>query len=54
MLCGRDGQVHQVPIAPKAAMSSPLMSTMEKTRAVQVGCYYQIDCYTDCYSDSEP
>merc|ERR1711871_1456244 len=33
--CFRDGQVHKVPIAPKEAMSSPLMSTMEKTRAVQ-------------------
>jgi Rab GDP dissociation inhibitor len=32
---GPDQQVHQVPINAKAAMSSPLMSTMEKTRAVQ-------------------
>lgn len=31
----RDGKIHKVPTAPKDAMSSPLMSTMEKTRAVQ-------------------
>ena len=31
----RDGKIHKVPVAPKEAMSSPLMSTMEKTRAVQ-------------------
>lgn len=33
--CYRDGQVHKVPITAKEAMGSPLMSTMEKTRAVQ-------------------
>jgi len=44
----RRGNIAKVPVTPKEAMSSPLMSTMEKTRAVQ------FFAWVDAYKADQP